>query len=263
MSELTQEQIEFFDREGYLAIESLTTPEDVAFLRESYDRIFAQQAGRGDGNQFDLAGTDEEGKAASLPQILGPAKYAPEMNDSLLLKNARALVKQLFGKDATCEIAHAILKPARVGSPTPWHQDAAYWGPNYDYNATISIWVPLQDTPIEMGCMQFIPGSHRTQEIWPHQHINNDPRIHGLELRPEELWRGENAVACPLKAGGATIHGGYALHYTSANRSNTPRRALILGGGLPATKRTTPRHLPWQAEEQSTHTAKKKQLQKA
>ena len=61
---------------------------------------------------------------------------------------------------------------------------------------------------------------------------------------------------CPLKAGGATVHGGYALHFTSPNQSDTPRRALILMGGLPSTKRAVPLDLPWQREEQSTHTAK-------
>ncbi|NIP93962.1 MAG: phytanoyl-CoA dioxygenase family protein, partial [Akkermansiaceae bacterium] len=40
------------------------TPEDVAFLREIYDRLFAERRGREEGNQFDLAGTDEEGKEA-------------------------------------------------------------------------------------------------------------------------------------------------------------------------------------------------------
>ncbi len=255
---LTAEQIAFFNREGYLAVDGLTTLDDVAALRVSYDRIFEQQAGREEGNQFDLAGTDEDGKKAALPQILNPSKYAPEMNDSLLLRNANALVQQLFGKDAKVGIAHAILKPARSPASTPWHQDAAYWSPDYDYEAQISIWVPLQDTPVEMGCMQFVPRSHVDREIWRHQHINNDPRIHGLELHQSEFSHIQGIAVCPLKAGGATLHGGYALHYTSPNQSDTPRRALILMGGLPATKRSAPRVLSWQQQEQSTHTAKKR-----
>ncbi len=259
---LTPEQIEFFHREGYLAIDQLTTAEDVAKLRVSYDRIFARQAGREEGNQFDLAGTDEDGKKAALPQILNPAKYAPEMNESLLLANANAVVRQLYGPGARAGFAHAILKPAGSPAATPWHQDAAYWGADYDHDKQVSIWVPLQDTPAEMGCMQFVPRSHLTLDIWRHQHINNDPRIHGLELHESEMHRVQNVAVCPLNAGGATLHGGYALHYTSPNRSDTPRRALILSGGLPPTKRATSRDLFWQREEQSTHTAKRKELAK-
>jgi ectoine hydroxylase-related dioxygenase (phytanoyl-CoA dioxygenase family) len=245
------DQIEFYKEQGYLSIERLTTPEDVAMLRESYDRIFRERAGRNEGNQFDLAGTDEEGKEASLPQILNPGKYAPEMNKSLLLSNATRVAKQLFGEAATCTIGHAIFKPARVGPPTPWHQDAAYWSPDLDYPSTVSIWVPLQDTPVETGCMWFVPASHRSGDIWQHQSIGNDPRVHGLELHADEMHRTASAVACPLGAGGCTIHGGYTLHYTGPNISDVPRRALILSAGLPATRRSTPRELPWEKQKQT------------
>jgi ectoine hydroxylase-related dioxygenase (phytanoyl-CoA dioxygenase family) len=242
---LSQDQVAFFKREGYLSVDHLTTDDDVAKLRASYDRIFQQRAGREEGNQFDLAGTDEEGKEAALPQILDPAKYAPEMNDSLLLANATQLVRDLFGPEATCAIAHAIFKPARKGAATPWHQDAAYWNPMEDYPNTVSIWVPLQQATVENGCMQFVPRSHQAREIWRHQSVNNDPRIHALELHPTETGRVGGAVACPMPAGGCTVHGGYTLHYTAPNTSDIPRRALILLGGLPPVKRSTPRENPW------------------
>ncbi len=249
--QLSSDQVDFFHREGYLAIDALTTPADVAQLRESYDHIFAQRAGREEGNQFDLAGTDEEGKEAVLPQILNPARYAPEMNQSLLLANATQLCRALFGAEATCSIAHAIFKPARIGAETPWHQDAAYWDPMKDYPHTISIWVPLQEATLENGCMQFVPRSHAAQEIWRHRPVGDDPRIHALELHPDERHRIGDAVACPLPPGGATLHGGYTLHYTGPNHSDIPRRALILIGGLPAVSRQTPREQPWGKNRQT------------
>lgn len=241
---LTQEQIEFFHREGYLSIPSLTSQEEVAKLREIYDRLFRERAGRETGNQFDLAGTDEEGKEASLPQILGPAQYAPELNQSLLLVNALHCIRQLLGPEANCGFAHAIFKPAKFGAATPWHQDAAYWGTTH-IPRSISIWVPLQEATLENGCMQFVPRSHLAQDIYTHQSINNDPRIHGLEFAPSEMHRVRGAVACPLPPGGATFHGGFMFHYTGANRSDVPRRAMILMGGLPGIKRDTPIRLPW------------------
>jgi ectoine hydroxylase-related dioxygenase (phytanoyl-CoA dioxygenase family) len=251
---LSRAQVDFYHREGYLAIDQLTTPEDVAALRESYDRIFAQQAGREEGNEFDLAGTDEDGKPKALPQILNPAKYAPEMNDSLLLRNARQAVRELLGPEASCNIAHAIFKPAQIGAETPWHQDAAYWNPGVIPRG-ISIWVPLQEATPENGCMYFVPRSHLL-DIVPHQSINNDPRIHGLELAPSERHRVADAVACPLPPGGATFHGGFMFHYTPPNRSPVPRRALILMGGLPAIPRAQPLSYPWMAAKQTARSVR-------
>jgi ectoine hydroxylase-related dioxygenase (phytanoyl-CoA dioxygenase family) len=247
MVTLTDADIAFFDREGYLALPRLTSDEDVVFLRGLYDRIFSEQAGRDVGDQFDLAGTDEEGGSASLPQILRPAKYAPEMNESLLLKNCSAVACQLLGPEAQCEFAHAINKPPLRGAETPWHQDAAYWSPDLFYSA-ISIWVPLQEATETNGCMEFVPRS-QTLDVIRHRSINDDPRIHGLELHPDEAHRTTNAVRCPLPPGGATFHGPYMLHHTGPNRSTSPRRALILNAGLPPSPRSKPVRFPWMEQK--------------
>ena len=76
---LSPEQVEFFEREGYLVLPALTTPEEVAGLCEIYDRLFATEAGRAEGDHLDLSGTDEDGAPVVLPQILNPSKYAPEL----------------------------------------------------------------------------------------------------------------------------------------------------------------------------------------
>src|SRR5436190_9702871 len=97
---LTQDQIDFYHREGYLALDAITTPEEVAWMREIYDRLFASRAGREAGDQFDLGGSDEDGKTAVLPQILQPSKYAPELKEGLFRVNALHVAKQLLGPEA-------------------------------------------------------------------------------------------------------------------------------------------------------------------
>jgi ectoine hydroxylase-related dioxygenase (phytanoyl-CoA dioxygenase family) len=242
--ELSAEQIEFYHRDGYLSIPAITTPEEVAMMRAAYDRIFSQRAGRDEGNQFDLAGTDEEGKEASLPQILNPAQYAPELKNLLARANGLRIAQQLLGPEATAGGDHAIFKPAHSGAATPWHQDEAYWGPGLNYHS-ISLWVPLQDVDEANGCMQFIAGSHRF-EVLPHQPIGNDPRIHGLELTADADVDLSQPRICPLPAGGATVHGSRMLHFTGANHSAVARRAYIMLYGSPATPRNDNRRFPWQ-----------------
>ncbi len=221
---ISRGQIAFFRENGYLAIERITTDEEIETIRAAYDEIFKNRAGREEGNQFDLGGTNEEGKEAVLPQILEPMKYHPDLRNTLFEANAAAISQQLFGKDCKRSSSHAIYKPAGYGAETPWHQDEAYWDHKWGYNS-LSVWMPLQEATVENGCMQFIPKSHR-RKVLTHRHINNDPRIHGLEVdRRIELSR---AIACPLPAGGATFHHSRMLHYCGPNRSKGPRRAFIL-----------------------------------
>lgn len=243
MIKLTSEQIAFYRDNGYLALHEFIPNDEVVKLRDAYDRIFSEQAGRSEGNQFDLGGADQDGNVAVLPQILRPAKYAKEMEATSLLERATAVSCQLLGPDASAFIDHAIMKPARIGAATPWHQDAGYWDADMMHRA-ISIWIPLQEATLENGCMQFVPGSHKF-DVVEHQPINNDPRIHGLELAPTALRYVQGAKACPLPAGGCTIHDAYTMHYTAPNVSDGPRRALILGGRLAPYKRVLPRRYSW------------------
>jgi ectoine hydroxylase-related dioxygenase (phytanoyl-CoA dioxygenase family) len=244
---LTQEQIDSYQREGYLVLPSITTADELLRLRGIYDRLFAERAGRAEGNQFDLAGADEEDKEATLPQILGPSRYAPELNDFLFKRNAKAIAVQLLGGECTVG-EHAILKPPRYGAATPWHQDEAYWSPDLEYNS-LSIWMPLQDVTVESGCMQFVPRSH-SQGVLPHHPISNDPRIHGLEVDHLDT---DQVVACPIPAGGVTIHHCRTLHYAGPNLSDEPRRAYIQVFGLPTKKSVEGRDFYWQ---QMQHTAR-------
>lgn len=249
---LSSEQIAFYHEHGYLAIPNLMPLDEVEWMRAIYDRLFAEQAGREVGDQFDLAGTDEDGKAAVLPQILGPAKYAPELRESQLWVNAEHVVKQLLGPDASFGDGHMIFKPAHIGAETPWHQDEAYWDPGLDYTS-LSIWVPLQEALVENGCMWFVPGSQNLP-VQPHQSVGGDVRIHALELvEPPHM---EHAVARPLPPGGATFHSSRTLHYTGANRSAIDRRAYILSGGLPATRRDDGRRFPWNDAKQTAREAR-------
>lgn len=256
---LTSAQIAFFHENGYLSLPSLTTDAELALMREAYDRIFAEHAGRAEGNQFDLAGIDEEGQEAALPQILDPAKYAPELKDTLARTNSLAIARQLLGDEAEWQFDHAIFKPARHGAPTPWHQDEAYADPKQVYRY-LSVWMPLQDVNEANGCMQFIPGTHKL-DVLPHQSIHNDPRIHGLEVAAE-VDVSQPAI-CPLPAGGATLHLNNILHYTGPNHSDQPRRALIMMFGVPPQTREElrlpPRRFPWQ---EVRHTAREERARR-
>jgi len=244
---LSEDEIAFFREYGYLAIDAITTQDEVARMRTLYDQLFEQRVGRDTGDQFDLAGTDEEGQQAALPQLLNPAKYAPEFGTLLCRENALNMARQLLGASAHSQGDHAILKPAGMGAPTPWHQDEAYWNPELDYEA-LSVWIPLQEATVANGCMHFIPGSHR-QEVLPHHAINHDPRIHGLEVdTPVDMAK---AVACPLPPGGATFHLARTLHYTGENRTDQPRRAYILMFGTPPKPAAQPRRFPWNEARQT------------
>jgi ectoine hydroxylase-related dioxygenase (phytanoyl-CoA dioxygenase family) len=244
--ELTDAQVAFFRENGFLRIERITTDEEVEWLRGIYDRLFAERVGEEKGEYFDLAGPRAHGGQEVLPQVLGPERTFPELRDTLYFRNAKRLAARLLDMDEAVVNGggHMILKPARYGRETPWHQDEAYWNPDI-IPQSLSVWLPLDPATVESGCLQFIPGSHREEVRW-HRHIDNDPTVHGLVTDDVDPSR---AVACPLPVGGATFHHCRVLHHSAANTTDRPRRAYIVVMGGPPIKRATPDERPWQAEE--------------
>jgi ectoine hydroxylase-related dioxygenase (phytanoyl-CoA dioxygenase family) len=244
--DLTGEQVAFFRENGYLSIDRITTDEEVEWLKGVYDRLFGERVGEAEGEYFDLAGPRAHRGREVLPQVLGPERKVPELRETIYVRNARRMAARLLGLEASLVSGggHMILKPARHGRETPWHQDEAYWNPEVIPNS-LSVWLPLDPGTLDSGCMQFIPGSHRGNVRW-HRHIDNDPLVHGLvtdDVDPAQ------AVACPIPAGGATFHHCRILHYAGPNITGQPRRAYILVLSGPPAKREVPAHRPWQVEE--------------
>ncbi len=249
------DDIAFFQANGYVVLDAIATAEELTELRRIYDNLFQRRAGREEGMQFDLAGADEEGVEATLPQILAPSRYAPELNTMQFKERARAYAEQLLG--GPCEGGeHAILKPPFTGADTPWHQDEAYWSPDLEY-ASLSVWMPLQDVTVESGCMQFVPGSH-LRGIMPHHPIGNDPRVHGLEV---DDFNEDEVVACPIPAGSVTVHHCRTLHYAGPNRTAEPRRAYIQVYGLPTRERAETRDFYWQRMQQTARQARAQEFE--
>jgi hypothetical protein len=238
---LSDEQVRDFRHDGYLRLESLTSEQEVLDLQGIYDRLFEDGAEIADQDRYELAG-DEDGPPA-LPQVLNPDHYAPELRETVAYRNAASLAQCLLGEDAHDIGMHAIRKPPRDGAETPWHQDEAYWDPAYDHRA-ISVWLPLQPATLDNGCMQFVPGSHRL-DVQPHRLIN--PDAHGLVVSDPAIVG--SAVACPIPAGGATVHTCRTLHYAGPNQSDEPRRALIMGFATTPPLLDVPREFPWQRPE--------------
>ncbi len=249
-SDITEKQCASFHENGFLSTDRITTNEEVEWIKEIYDWLFNQRTGEKQGRYFDLAGPRAHKKRELLPQILGPEAQFPELRESFYFQNAHSLASKLLGvkPEKVSGGGHMILKPAGYGSETPWHQDEAYWNPEIIPHS-LSVWLPLDPAKVESGCLQFIPGSHKGEVRW-HRHINNNPLVHGLVTDDVDS---SQAVACPIPAGGATLHHCRTLHYASPNTTHKPRRAYILVFSAPPSRRAEPAHRPWQVEEREKH----------
>lgn len=237
---LTPQQIQFFNDQGFLSTPSVSTPDEIRWLIDVYDRMFEERVGYQDGYFVDFAG-DESTDEMQMPQILGPVAYRPELRETGIWRNCEAIARQLLGPEATFRFDHALTKPAGGGTPTPWHQDQAFYPRGTKYQ-TITFWIPLQDVASETGCLKYLAGSNKGP-LHLHRPIRGNVAVHGLEVLGVD--EGANVHYCPLAAGGAVVHHRLTLHGADANVTATPRRAYGIAFGVRQHQVVVPKEYPW------------------
>jgi ectoine hydroxylase-related dioxygenase (phytanoyl-CoA dioxygenase family) len=212
--------------DGFVAIPELCGPSDLAKIRTTLRSLFRRRVGRDEGTQFDMLGLDVDTSEVRQPQIIKPSVAAPELLHTQYFERLFAAARQMLGPDAQFSFDHSILKPAHSAAATPWHQDEAHHRHKYLRYRQVSFWMPLQDTPVEAGCMRYVPGSNHGP-LLAHDWLNHDPRIHAVECSAD-LVDESVAVAMPVAAGSSIAHDGRTLHAAWPNVSAEDRFAYIV-----------------------------------
>ena len=135
------------------------------------------------------------------------------------------MVEQVIGSDFALWNSSFFAKPANVGTRTPWHQDGEYWP--IEPLATCTVWIALDASTTENGCLRVIPGSHKSKQLARHNHSDAQNIALNLELDKNEFDESE-AVDLILQPGEVSLHDVYLFHGSEPNHSDHPRRGMTL-----------------------------------
>jgi hypothetical protein len=135
------------------------------------------------------------------------------------------MVTQLIGPDIALWNASFFAKPALKGKRTPWHQDGEYWP--ITPLATCTVWLAVDDSHAENGCLRVIRGSHRDRSLRRHHSVQASDVTLTQELDASEFDE-TNAVDLVLKAGQISLHDVFLLHGSEPNLSSKPRRGMTM-----------------------------------
>jgi hypothetical protein len=135
------------------------------------------------------------------------------------------VVETLFGPDLVCWGAHVFCKPAGTGLTVPWHQDAPYWP--IRPMAACTVWIALDRSDTDNGCLRVLRGSHRPARALDHRH-DDRPDL-ALNLAIDEAALDPAAmVDVELDAGQMSIHDAWTVHGSRANSSDRRRTGLAI-----------------------------------
>lgn len=223
---LNQEQIDFYQQNGYLVIEDFLGAEELAHWRNSVSEAITERKGiKIPGKSVMLGESDGINEDAAyyskvFDQLLNLWQTNEKMRDIMLDARIGKMAAELSGAEGIRIWHDQALIKRPWANPTSWHLDTPFW--SFSDRRAISIWVALDDATLQNGCMYFIPGSHQ------HTSFENPGIGKNMDLIFDfyPQFRQSASVPIPVKAGSCTFHNGLTIHGAGANMTPGFRRAM-------------------------------------
>ncbi len=213
---VSQEQIDFYRANGFVKIKNVLSPETLSYYgkeitekvielnprtqpleeRSTYHRAFIQI-------------TNLWKKSALTKEFVLGKRLGQIAADLMQVSGARLYHDQALYKESG-------------GGFTPWHADQQYWP--LATEKCVTAWVPLQETPVEMGALSFAAKSQNFE-------YGRDLPISDESEEKLQKALGEanfENIAEPYEFGEVSFHAGWTYHRAGPNNTSTPRAVMTV-----------------------------------
>jgi phytanoyl-CoA hydroxylase len=209
-----------FDRDGYAIIRGFLSTDDVQqiesqilhYIREELPHLPSEAAYYEDKERSETL--------FRLDALHTHAAYFAQLAEQ---ERFTSLSERLLDDAVVTKGAQMFGKAPKIGNETPAHQDGYYF--NLDPNEALTIWLPLDRTDEDNGCIRYIPGSHR-RGLLPH----GRGKVFGFSLGLLDYSDDDRAAEVAIRAepGDLIVHHCQIVHRADPNRSDRRRWALGL-----------------------------------
>lgn len=213
---LSTEQIDFYQQFRYIKLKQVLNDETLQFFNQAITERVQQM------NTVDTPLEERSTYGKAFLQLFN-------------LWQKDEVVKQLIFSKRLAKIASDLMQTAGVrlyhdqalfkeggGGITPWHADQYYWPLETD--KTITAWMPLQATPLELGPLEFSAGSHRIVEGRELEIGDESETLMQQKLRVNDFRH----VIEPFDAGEISFHSGWVFHRAGANTTGQMRKVMTI-----------------------------------
>ncbi len=212
--QLTQEQIDFYKEHGYVKLKKVLAPETLEHYRQTIAAKVQEL------NTLHLPMEQRTVYEKAFLQIMNLWTKSDEVKTFALGQRLGRMAAQLMGCRGVRMYHDQALYKEAGGGITPWHADQYYWP--VDSDRTVTAWIPLQNTPLEMGPLAFAPGSYRI-ETGRDLEISDES-----EQKLQRSLKSYPVHESPFELGEVSFHSGWTFHRAGANASDRPREVFTV-----------------------------------
>ena len=213
---LTQEQINFFKKYRFIKLKNVFSSE----LIDHFNSIISEVVDHLNTQEVPLEKRDTYGKA--FLQLFNLWRESNAVKSLCFSKRLAKIAAGLMEVEGVRMYHDQALFKEAQGGITPWHADQYYWP--LDSDKTITAWIPLQATPLDMGPLEFSAGSHQIVEGRDLAISDESESFLNKKLRVSDF----KTVVEPFDIGEVSFHSGWVFHRAGANKTNSTRKVMTV-----------------------------------
>lgn len=213
---LTKDQIERYRDQGFIKLKDVLSREVLDHYGSEVSRMVHQL----NKNPKPLHERDTYSKA--FIQIGNLWRQSQTVKEIAFSKRLGRIAAELMGVGGVRMYHDQALYKEPGGGFTPWHADQYYW-PVHNDNTT-TVWMPLQETPMEMGPLQFAVGSQAYQKGRNLEIGDESER----ELQKSFAQMNYAVESSPYDVGEVSFHSGWTFHRAGPNTTDRPRAVFTV-----------------------------------
>jgi len=213
---LSKEQKDFYATNAYIKIKQLFPEEVLHFFNSRISEKVAEM----NAVKSPIEDRDTYGKA--FLQVFNLWREDPLIKKLIFSTRLAHVATQLMNVTGIRLYHDQALFKEGGGGITPWHADQYYWPLSSD--KTITAWIPLQKTPLEMGPLEFSAGSHLIQKGRSLSISDESEALIGNYLRVTDFKHTRE----PFDLGEVSFHSGWIFHRAGANTTNKVRKVMTV-----------------------------------
>ncbi len=204
-SSLTNSEVAFYNREGYLICDRpIFSESKFSKLREHFEEKLRNYP------------KDQRPEGMDVPHFTDTKLFEWLLSDEIL-----DLVEPILGPDLALFSSHFICKPSGDGKRVPWHEDSAYWKGMFEPIEVCTVWLAIDSSTQENGCMKVIPRTH-DHGYSDYEPVDPSKNVFGTEILASQRDTSK-AVPIELQPNQASLHDGRLMHASDANTSTARR----------------------------------------
>lgn len=214
--EVSKKDISYFRENGFIKLKNVFTAEILDYYGAEITRKVLEL------NTMHLPIKERDTYHKAFLQIVNLWRKSKVVKEFVMGKRLAQIATDLMGNNGVRLYHDQALYKEQGGGLTPWHADQYYWPINSEKCCTA--WVPLQETPMEMGPLSFSVKSH--QFTFGRNLAISDESEMQIEDALKNAQLGYSAE--PFDLGEVSFHYGWTFHNAGPNTTDKPRKVMTI-----------------------------------